>query len=51
MPAFFKLLITLAVLGGLGYGGVIVLVNFVEPEPREITRTVSKSKLKVYRDE
>ena len=51
MPAFFKLILTLIVLGGLGYGGVIALVNFVEPEPHEISSKVPKSKLKVYRDD
>jgi hypothetical protein len=51
MPAFFKLLLTLIILGGLGYGGVIALVNFVEPEPHEISHTVPKSKLKLFRDD
>jgi len=51
MPAILKLFLTLIILGGIGYGGAIVLVNFVEPEPREIKHTVQKSKLKIFRDE
>ena len=51
MPAILKLFITLIVLGGIGYGGMIVLVNFVEPEPHEISHTVKKSKMKLFRDE
>lgn len=51
MPAILKLLLILIVLGGVGYGGIIVLVNFVEPEPHEITHKVQKSKLKIFRDE
>lgn len=51
MPAILKLFITLIVLGGVGYGGVIVLVNFVEPEPHEISHKVKKNKLQLFRDE
>ena len=51
MPAVFKLFLTLIILGGLGYAGMIVLVNFVEPEPHEIKHNVKKSKLKIFRDE
>lgn len=51
MPAIFRLLLTLIILGGIGYGSVIVLVNFVEPEPGEIKQNVQKSKLKLFRDE
>lgn len=51
MPAFFRLLLTLIVLAGLGYGGMLALATMVEPEPREVSHSVPKSKLKLYRDE
>ncbi|MHA1524218.1 MAG: hypothetical protein ACTSY1_07395 [Alphaproteobacteria bacterium] len=51
MPSVFRLLIVLAVLGGIGYGAMFALVQFVQPEPREITHAIPKSKLKVFRDQ
>jgi hypothetical protein len=37
MPTLFRLLITLLFLGGLAYAGMIALVAFVEPTPKEVT--------------
>ena len=51
MPSVLRFLLTIAILAGLVYGGMIALAVFVEPESREITHTVPRSKLKVFRDE
>jgi len=51
MPSVFRLLIVLAVLGGVVYGAMVALVQFVQPEAREITHVVPKSKLKVFREQ
>jgi hypothetical protein len=40
MPSFFRLLVALGIIGGLIYGAMFTLANFVEPKPREITVTV-----------
>jgi hypothetical protein len=40
MPSLFRLLVAIGVIGGLIYGAMFVLANFVEPKPREITVTV-----------
>lgn len=37
MPTLFRLLISLLFLGGLAYAGMIALVAFVEPSPKEVT--------------
>jgi hypothetical protein len=41
MPSLFRLIVALGLLGGLVYGAMFVLANFVEPKPREITVTVA----------
>ncbi len=45
MPTLFKFLTFLAVIAGLIYGGMLALVTFVKPEPREIVEVVPPSKL------
>lgn len=45
MPSLFRFLAVIAVLAGLVYGGMIALVTFVEPQPREITQTIPANKL------
>ena len=40
MPSLFRFLIAVAVIGGLIYGGIFALANFVNPKPREITVTI-----------
>ncbi|WP_192913788.1 hypothetical protein [Roseibium sediminis] len=42
MPTLTRLLIALLILGGLGYGTLYALANFVEPREREITVRVQK---------
>ena len=37
MPTLIRLIITLLFLAGLVYAGMIALVAFVEPTPREVT--------------
>lgn len=40
MPSLIRLLLALGLLGGLVYGALFTLANFVEPKSREITVTV-----------
>ena len=40
MPDTVKFVLTLAVIGGLIYGGIFALANFVNPKPREMTVSV-----------
>jgi hypothetical protein len=40
MPSLFRLIVALGLIGGLVYGAMFALANFVEPKPREITVTV-----------
>ena len=37
MPTLIRLLITLLFLAGLAYAGMVALIAFVEPEPKEVT--------------
>jgi len=37
MPTLFRFLAVVTVLGGLGYGAIFALANFVNPKPREMT--------------
>jgi len=46
VPTLFRLFFILAVLVGLGYAAMFALVSFVEPQPREMSHTISPSKLK-----
>jgi len=46
VPSLIRFIVTLAVLAALGYGAVLALVTFVEPQPHEITQTVPANKLK-----
>jgi hypothetical protein len=40
MPSLFRLLITLGLIGGIAYGTVFALANFVKYQPREIVVTI-----------
>jgi hypothetical protein len=40
MPSLFRLIVALGLIGGLVYGAMFALANFVEPKPREITVTI-----------
>jgi hypothetical protein len=44
MPTLFKFLGFLAVLGGLAFGGMVALVAFVEPQPREMVEVIPPSR-------
>lgn len=45
MPTLIRLLITLLFLAGLVYAGMIALISFVEPEPREVTIPIRTQEL------
>lgn len=44
MPSLFRFLSVVAVLGGLIYGGIFALANFVNPKPREMTVSIPPDK-------
>jgi hypothetical protein len=44
MPSLFRFLAVVAIIGGLFYGGIFALANFVTPKPREMTVTVPPDK-------
>lgn len=45
MPTLFRFLATLAILGGIAYGTMFALAEFVEPPQREMSHKVPKEKL------
>ncbi|SFK39929.1 hypothetical protein SAMN05444581_107122 [Methylocapsa palsarum] len=45
VPTLIRFLLGLAILGGLVYAGMIALVAFVEPQPREITQAIPAARL------
>ena len=44
MPSLFHLLTVVAVIGGIVYGVIFVLANFVNPKPREMTINIPPDK-------
>ena len=44
MPSLFRLLISLGLIGGIAYGAVFALANFVKYQPREIVVTIPHNK-------
>ena len=44
MPSLFRFLTVVAVIGGIIYGAIYVLANFVSPKPREMTVTIPPDK-------
>jgi hypothetical protein len=44
MPTVFRFLLVVGVLGGLVYVGAYTLTRFVEPQPREMSVTISPDK-------
>jgi hypothetical protein len=44
MPSLFRFLTVVAVIGGIGYGVLYALANFVTPKPREMTVTIQPDK-------
>jgi hypothetical protein len=45
LPSLIRFLVIVVILAGLVYGGMIALVTFVEPQPREMTQTLPATKL------
>jgi hypothetical protein len=45
VPSLIRFLVTLGVVGALGYGAMLALVTFVTPQPREMTQTISPARL------
>ena len=45
VPTLFRFVAFLAILGGLVFGGMVTLVTFVQPVPREMVETVPPSRL------
>lgn len=46
MPSLFRFLLVLGVLSAATYGGLYVLSEFFEPEPREVTQSVPGVKIR-----
>lgn len=44
MPSLFRFLFIVGVLGAIVVGGMLALVTFVEPFPREMIQTVPASR-------
>jgi hypothetical protein len=44
MPSLFRFLTVVALIGGVIYGAVFALANFVHPKPREMTVTIPADK-------
>ncbi|MCB1471633.1 MAG: histidine kinase [Rhodobiaceae bacterium] len=47
MPTLIRLIVWLAVLAGLAYGGMFALVSFVHNEPTEISERVRLDNLRL----
>jgi hypothetical protein len=45
MPSLMRLIVALGLLGGLAYGAMFALANYVQPKPREITVTIPPDRL------
>jgi hypothetical protein len=45
LPSLFRFLFVVGVLAGIVWGGMLALVTFVEPQPREMSQNVPASKL------
>ena len=44
MPSLFRFLVVVGLIGGLAYGAVFSLANFVKYQPREIVVTIPPDK-------
>ena len=45
VPSLIRFLVIVGVLVALGYAGMFALVNFVTPQPREMTQSISPTRL------
>lgn len=44
MPSLLRFLTLVAVLGGLAWGAIFALANFVDPKPREMSVSIPPDK-------
>jgi hypothetical protein len=47
MPSLLRFLTVLAILAGAVYGSMVALVNYVQPQPREMTVKIPPTKLQL----
>jgi hypothetical protein len=45
VPSLIKFLLLAGILAGIVYGGMIALVTFVEPQPREMIQPIPPARL------
>jgi hypothetical protein len=45
MPSLIKFLLLAGILAGIVYGGMIALVTYVEPQPREMIQIIPPARL------
>jgi hypothetical protein len=45
VPSLIRFLLLAGILAGLIYGGMVALVTFVEPQPREMSQTIPPARL------
>jgi hypothetical protein len=45
VPSLIKYLLISGILAGIVYGGMIALVTFVEPQPREMSQSIPPARL------
>jgi hypothetical protein len=45
MPSLIRFLVVVGIIAGLGFAGMWVLANLVEPQPREMTSTIPQDRL------
>lgn len=45
VPSLIRFLLVIAILVGLVWGGMLALVAFVEPQPREMIQTIPPNRL------
>jgi hypothetical protein len=45
VPSLIRFLLIIGFLAGLVYGGMIALVTFVEPQPREMSQSIPPARL------
>lgn len=46
MPSLFRFLLVVGTLAAVAFGGLYVLANFFEPEPREVSKSVPGVKIR-----
>jgi hypothetical protein len=46
MPTLFRFLVVVGALAGFAYGGLYVFATYLEPEPKQVTKTVPGVKVR-----